>query len=167
MQGISPTLLRIKWIGDLYVVRVTSNNVCVLQIQWLGNTQLQLRWVWQIPRKVFTWLWGITLDIKQRFIKNIIWNLCYKSFMLKWNVLNVQTVRTVSQLYDKWWTIVLRHLKFGMVGCFICQHISYISLHLENYKHCDSTYISGHKKEQKPYFKGMRHDVPYTMQKLT
>jgi len=86
--------------------------------------------------------------------------------MLKWNVLNVQTVHTVSHLYDKWWTIIPRHLKFGMVGCFVCQHISHKSLNVENYEHCDSTNISGHKKEQKPYFKSMRHDVPYTCRNL-
>jgi len=48
----------------------------------------------------------------------------------------------------------------------MCQHISYKSLNVKNYKHCDSTNISGHKKEQKPYLESIRHDVPYTMQKL-
>ena len=27
MQGVSPTLSRIKWIGDLYVIMVTSNSM--------------------------------------------------------------------------------------------------------------------------------------------
>ena len=43
---------------------------------------------------------------------------------------------------------VPRHLKFGMVGCFICQHISYKCRNVEYYEHCDSTNISCNKKEK-------------------
>jgi len=87
MHGVSPSLSRIKWTGDLCLMVVTSNSMTNPQVGFHMTLTHNTRYN------------TMNCCTTQRFIKK--YNFCYKSFRLKWNVLNVQTVRTVSQLYDK------------------------------------------------------------------